>query len=106
MTVLIAGGDSFTYGSELSSQEHTWANLLANRKGWNICNTAQPGYSNSAIRRNVMNAINEYKDLDLYVAVMWSFPNRYEFRFAYDTGHKETPWYSINPWTPKNYIQQ
>ena len=63
MTVLIAGGDSFTYGSELSSQEHTWANLLANLKGWNICNTAQPGYSNSAIRRNVMNAVNEYKDL-------------------------------------------
>ena len=106
MTVLIAGGDSFTYGSELPSQEHTWANLLANRKGWNICNIAQPGYSNSAIRRNVMNAVNEYKDLDLYVAVMWSFPNRYEFRFAYDTGHKETPWYSINPWTPKNYTQK
>ena len=81
MTVLIAGGDSFTYGSELPSQEHTWANLLANRKGWNICNIAQPGYSNSAIRRNVMNAVNEYKDLDLYVAVMWSFPNRYEFKF-------------------------
>jgi len=99
MTVLIAGGDSFTYGSELSSQEHTWANLLANRKGWNICNTAKPGYSNSAIRRNVMNAVNQYKDLELYVAVMWSFPNRYEFRFAYDTGHKESPWYSINPWT-------
>ena len=39
MTVLIAGGDSFTYGSELPSQEHTWANLLASRKGWNICNT-------------------------------------------------------------------
>ena len=38
-----------------------------------------------------MNAVNEYKDLDLYVAVMWSFSNRYEFRFAYDTGHKETP---------------
>ena len=33
MTVLISGGDSFTYGSELPSQEHTWANLLANRKG-------------------------------------------------------------------------
>jgi len=99
MTVLIAGGDSFTYGSELPSQEHTWANILANMKGWNICNTAKPGYSNSAIRRNVMNAINKYKDLDLFVAVMWSFPNRYEFRFAYDTGHADSPWYSINPWT-------
>ncbi len=103
MTVLIAGGDSFTYGSELPSQEHTWANLLAQRKGWNICNTAQPGYSNSAIRRNVMDAVNQYKDLDLYVAVMWSFPNRYEFRFAYDTGQRESPWYSLNPFTPPEH---
>lgn len=99
MTVLIAGGDSFTYGSELPSQEHTWANLLANRKGWNICNTAKPAASNSAIRRNVMNAVNKYKDLDLYVVVMWTFPNRYEFRFTYDTGQVDSPWYSINPWT-------
>jgi hypothetical protein len=103
MTVLIAGGDSFTYGSELPSQEHTWANLLANRKGWNICNTAKPGYSNSAIRRTVMNAVDQYKDLELYVGVMWSFPNRYEFRFAYDTGHKESPWYSLNPFTPPEH---
>jgi len=106
MTVLIAGGDSFTYGSELPSQEHTWANLIAKRKGWNICNTAKPGYSNSAIRRNVMNAVNQYKDLDLYVAVMWSFPNRYEFRFAYDTGQRESPWYSINPFTPPTFTNQ
>jgi hypothetical protein len=99
MTVLIAGGDSFTYGSELPSQEHAWANLLATRKGWNICNTARPAASNSSIRRNVMNAVHKYSELDLFVAVMWSFPNRYEFRFAYDTGHLDSPWYSINPWT-------
>jgi len=99
MTVLITGGDSFTYGSELPSQEHSWANLLAERKGWNICNVAKPAASNSSIRRNVMNAINKYIDLDLYVVVMWSFPNRYEFRFTYDTGQVDSPWYSINPWT-------
>jgi hypothetical protein len=99
MTVLIAGGDSFTYGSELPSQEHAWANLLATRKGWNICNTARPAASNSSIRRNVMNAVHKYRELDLFVAVMWSFPNRYEFRFAYDTGHLDSPWYSVNPWT-------
>ena len=99
MTVLIAGGDSFTYGSELPSQEHAWANLLATRKGWNICNTARPAASNSSIRRNVMNAVHKYRELDLFVTVMWSFPNRYEFRFAYDTGHLDSPWYSINPWT-------
>lgn len=99
MTVLIAGGDSFTYGSELPGQEYAWANLLATRKEWNICNTARPAASNSAIRRNVMNAVHKYRELDLFVAVMWSFTNRYEFRFAYDTGHLDSPWYSVNPWT-------
>ena len=99
MTVLVAGGDSFTYGSELPSEEHAWANLLANKLDMNICNTARPAASNSAIRRNVMNAIHKYRELDLFVAVMWSFPNRYEFRFAYETGHIDSPWYSINPWT-------
>ena len=99
MTVLIAGGDSFTFGSELPSQEHAWANLLATRKGWDIHNVARPAASNSSIRRNVMNAVHECRDSDLFVAVMWSFPNRYEFRFTYNTGQRDTPWYSINPWT-------
>jgi hypothetical protein len=99
MTVLISGGDSFTAGNELPSAEHAWCALLAERRGWNHCPTARGGNSNSAIRRNVMNAVHKYKDLDLFVAVMWSFPNRYEFRFTYDTGHKDSPWYSINPWT-------
>ena len=46
MTVLISGGDSFTYGSELSSQEHAWSNLLAKKLGMNICNTAVAGMAN------------------------------------------------------------
>jgi len=99
MTVLISGGDSFTAGNELPSPEHAWPALLAERRGWNHCPTARGGNSNSAIRREVMNAVHKYRELDLFVAVMWSFPNRYEFRFTYDTGQKDTPWYSINPWT-------
>ncbi len=99
MTVLISGGDSFTAGNELPSPEHAWPTLLANLAGWNHCATAKGGNSNSAIRRTVMNAVHKYQEEDLFVAVMWSFPNRYEFRFTYDTGHKDSPWYSINPWT-------
>jgi hypothetical protein len=99
MTVLISGGDSFTAGNELPSPEHAWPALLAERRGWNHCPTAKGGNSNSAIRREVMNAVHKYRELDLFVAVMWSFPNRYEFRFTYDTGQKDSPWYSINPWT-------
>jgi hypothetical protein len=99
VTVLISGGDSFTAGNELPSPEHAWPALLAERRGWNHCATAKGGNSNSAIRRTVMNAVHKYHNEDLFVAVMWSFPNRYEFRFTYDTGHKDSPWYSINPWT-------
>jgi hypothetical protein len=99
MTVLISGGDSFTAGNELPTPEHAWAALLAKRLDWNHCPTAKGGASNSYIRRMVMNAVHKYINEDLFVAVMWSFPNRYEFRFTYDTGHRDSPWYSINPWT-------
>ena len=118
MTILISGGDSFTYGSELLDCPHgkhysqkTWAPLLADKLDMNYCCTAWPGYANSAIRRKVMNTVEKYKQESLFVAVMWSFPNRYEFRFSYDTGQRESPWYCINPWTheqvdPKEHYVQ
>lgn len=99
MTVLISGGDSFTAGNELPSPEHAWPELLAQRLDMNHCPTAKGGASNSYIRRTVMNCVEKYNNLDLFVAVMWSFPNRYEFRFTYETGQRDSPWYSINPWT-------
>ena len=99
MTLLIAGGDSFTFGSELPSGNHAWSALLAERMDMEYLCTAKPGASNSSIRRRVINAVHQHKHRDLFVAVMWSFPNRYEFRFAYNTGHRDSPWYCINPWT-------
>ena len=46
MTVLIAGGDSFTYGAELqdcdgSYSNLTWSALLAKRMGMSYCCTAK-----------------------------------------------------------------
>ena len=37
---LVGFGCSFTYGSELPSQEHAWANLLASKLNMNICNNS------------------------------------------------------------------
>ena len=109
MTLLIAGGDSFTFGSELPSGNHAWSALLAERMNMEYLCTALPAASNSSIRRRVINAVHQHKHRDLFVAVMWSFPNRYEFRFAYDTVNYDSPWCSINPWTindqnPANYF--
>ena len=107
MTILIAGGDSFTYGNELSdctsnrASINTWSSLLADKLGMSYDCTAWGGDGNSAIARKTMTACSKHlaQGHDITVAVMWSFPGRYEFRFAYNTKERHSPWYTITPWT-------
>jgi hypothetical protein len=40
------------------------------------------------------------------VEVSWTFPGRYEFRFAYNTLQKRSPWYCINAWTIKQDAEE
>jgi hypothetical protein len=92
--MIIAAGDSFVYGSELQSPTNTFTALL----GAEEC-VAWPGFGNDAIARTT---IERCEQGGVYgVIVSWTFPGRYEFRFAYDTGQKKSPWYSINAWTIK-----
>ena len=105
MTILISGGDSFTFGNELGDCDglnpsiKTWSALLAKEFSMKYCCTAWGGYSNASIARSVINACENFKKHDLAVAVMWSFPNRYEFKFVYDTKQRMGKWGNINPWT-------
>jgi len=107
--IIVAGGDSFTWGSELADSvvqpgvwepvRHsfkTFPALLASDYGEYIC-TAWPGYGNDAIARTVISQC-EIQIPDI-VVVTWTFPGRYEFRFGYDTKQRKSPWYSITPWT-------
>ena len=113
--IFLAGGDSFTYGSELKdgvtpfdpngtepAQEivslSTYTALAAQDLDMDYNCVAFPGYSNSSIRRTVMNACETNNDVGL-VFVTWSFPGRYEFRFHYDTGQRTGHWYNITPWS-------
>jgi len=108
MGYLIAGGDSFIYGSELAdcidNQGHeqisqlTYPALIAKETGMKYVCVARPGYSNSAIRRTVMNACEQYADIDL-VVVSWSFSGRYEFRV-----NKE--WRQISSWSAVDDIKE
>ena len=105
MGKLIAGGDSFTYGSELEDcyiisdtspprevySKLTYSALISNELGLDYVCVAYPGFSNNAIRRTVMNACTEHVDVEL-VLVTWSFPGRYEFRF-------DEQWEQISPWS-------
>ncbi len=116
MGKLIAGGDSFIYGSELSDcvdengSEHisklTFPALIAKEQGLEYVCTAMPGYSNTAIRRNVMNACEIYRsDIDL-VIVQWTFSSRFEFRF--DNSYAD--WKQLGSWLtiddPKEHIDK
>jgi hypothetical protein len=95
--MIIAAGDSFVYGSELESPANSFTALL----GANEC-VAWPGYGNDAIARTTIERC-EQGAVD-GVVVSWTFPGRYEFRFAYDTKQKKSPWYSINAWTIRSNL--
>lgn len=120
--ILIAGGDSFTYGSELFDSvthrdttnpnpayqivsQSTFPALLARDFGMHYECVAYPGFSNSAIRRTVMNSCESLQDIGL-VVVTWTFPGRYEFRFDYDTGERWGNWYNLNPWSIIDDVEQ
>jgi hypothetical protein len=93
--MIIAAGDSFVYGSELQSPANAFTALL----GANEC-VAWPGYGNDAIARSTMERCEQGGVTG--VVVSWTFPGRYEFRFAYNTQQKKSPWYAINAWTIKS----
>lgn len=114
--IIIAGGDSFVYGSELSDcrdnvtidqyghSSKTFTGLLAKNLSYNC--VAWPGYANESIARTVMAEINRHENCG--VVVCWTFPGRYEFRFSYDTRQRKSPWFAFNSWTvqdPKNLSQ-
>jgi hypothetical protein len=115
--IIVAGGDSFVYGSELSDCKDnvpadiyghsysTFAALLAKDTDYKC--VAWPGYANDSIARTTIAECNKYAQCG--VIVSWTFSGRYEFRFNYNTGQRKSPWYAFNSWTleqPDNIIKQ
>jgi hypothetical protein len=101
--IIVAGGDSFIHGAELTDckgnhSQLTWPALLANSAGADYECVAEPGNANNAVARQVMNACEANKGQDIFAVVMWTFTHRYEFRFNYNTQRRLTPWHSINLW--------
>jgi lysophospholipase L1-like esterase len=65
---LLAVGDSFTYGEELSDLNNAWPYLLGNKLGYTVNNLAKPGSGNTRMVRHAVEQINNY---DLIV-IAWS----------------------------------
>lgn len=103
--ILVAGGDSFVFGSELKDQEGnvpsclTYPALLASMIDFEYKCVAKPGNANNAISRSVITECEKIKGSNFGAIVTWTFTNRYEFRFNYHTGQRNSPWYSINSWS-------
>lgn len=103
--ILVAGGDSFIFGAELKDQitgpsMSTYSALLAKQNNMEYHCAAWPGNSNSAISRMTIAACEQIKNQsEIFALVTWTFTNRYEFRFNYNTAQKISPWYSINSWS-------
>lgn len=103
--ILVAGGDSFIFGAELKDQivgpsNSTYPALLAKQNNLGYRCAAWSGNANNAITRMTINECEKIrKDNKIVALVTWTFTNRYEFRFNYNTQQKITPWYSINAWS-------
>jgi hypothetical protein len=112
--ILVAGGDSLVFGSELSDQidqlpsTQTFPAQLAKLAGLEYVTTAFPGNANSAISRMTLRKCQELQQRGkkFAVLIMWSFVSRYEFRFNYQTRQRNSPWYSISPWTIESDLKK
>lgn len=107
---VISGGDSFTFGAELSDDnginpsQHSWANCVAQKFDAQHVNVAKSGRSNSYIARHVIyqlqNAINNNYDMkEFFVQVMWTFADRHELVAGHDTHDFDAPWVWITPYS-------
>lgn len=95
---LIAGGDSFVWGSELKDHKHgglggnslsTYSALLAQQHDLDYECVAIPGSGNDSIARRVIEAC--YDQDDIVVLVSWTWSARYEFWFT-----EENKWETIS----------
>jgi hypothetical protein len=93
--IIVAGGDSFVYGSELANPTNTFTALLSSGHDYQC--VAWPGYANDSIARTVIAKCEQQHKCG--VIVSWTFPGRYEFRFNYNTRQIKSPWHAINSWT-------
>ena len=105
--IIVAGGDSFIFGAELQDQQghipsqSTFPALLAKENNIEYCCAAWSGNANNAISRMTMTKCENLRKQNKKVSaiVTWTFTNRYEFRFNYNTQQRMSPWYSINSWS-------
>lgn len=110
---LLAVGDSFTYGDELTDHYQAWPYKLADSIGYEVHNMGQSGCGNNSIlRRTLEELAHTHYDL---VVIGWSSPGRIEWKdgigIPYDIwpGYPATgQFFTDHPWRVEllNYISE
>jgi len=113
--LVISGGDSFTFGAELHNENEnpkiphysSWANLVASKISMRHLNLARSGRSNAYTVRHVLDALanTEVESQDIFVQVMWTFTDRYEYALMQPTGEYDSPWYPFSVHSADNEIE-
>ena len=99
--IFIAGGCSFTFGSELIDANSNWSSLLNKTQmtQGNFVNTALPGASNSGIARRIFHQLSNNQSENIQgVVAMWSFGSRYDWAMPEHKELEDKRWTSITPW--------
>jgi len=78
MKRMLAVGDSFTYGEELSDRTSAWPQLLATKLSVELLNLGQPSASNDNILRKTIDQTIIDPDID-FVVIGWSNIGRSEY---------------------------
>ena len=99
--ILVAGGDSFIWGIDLTDHKFcsqgghsmsTWPALLAQQHNLEYICTATPGGSNDSVVRSIVKICEEIDNPnDIVVAVQWTFPWRFGFKYIDPIG-----WYDFD----------
>jgi len=101
--ILVAGGDSYVWGSELADSPHggpdgysrnTFPAILS--KDYEYQCAAYPGNGNDSIARMIIIACEKNRGKKQAVLVSWTFPGRYEFNMQTSQGQH---WEVINSWS-------
>lgn len=110
--ILVAGGDSFVHGNELSDWDInstqdsslTFTALLAEQFNLGYASCARPGNSNDAILRMTINKCEQIKqeEKNCIVVVAWTFVPRFEFPFEYNTDSPDSPFATISVYQDTN----
>jgi hypothetical protein len=125
MSRFVAGGDSFTWGSdlpdcnEITPSKLTWSSLLGNRMGLDYHCVAKAGTSNHGVSRRVITELE--KSSAEFVAVMWTYPSRSEIQLREDlnkeleslytkhdirAGDLDHGWLSLSVWHSIPYAEK